>query len=36
MSDKVRFMLLLGLFVASLALLFALNSSLGQNVLVHG
>lgn len=35
MSDKTRFVLLLGLFVASLALLFVLNSAIGQDVLMH-
>ena len=35
MSDKTRFFILLGLFVVSLVLLWLLNVSLGQEILVH-
>lgn len=36
MSEKTRFWLLLALLIASLALVFILNSALGQQVLVRG
>lgn len=35
MSEKTRFWLLLGLLILSVALVFVLNSALGQQVLVH-
>ena len=35
MSEKTRFWLLLGLLLASIALVFLLNSALGQQVLVQ-
>jgi len=35
MSEKTRFFILLGLFIASLLLLWLLNSAAGQSVLVH-
>jgi hypothetical protein len=36
MTDKTRFWILLGLLIASLALLYLLNSTLGQQVIVQG
>ncbi len=35
MNEKIRFFILLTLFIASLALLYILNSNLGQQILVH-
>jgi hypothetical protein len=35
MSDKTKFWLLLVLFILSLVLVFALNSALGQQILVQ-
>ena len=35
MNEKKRFWILLALFIASLALVWMLNSALGQQILVH-
>jgi hypothetical protein len=35
MSEKVQFWILLSLFLLSLILLYVLNSSLGQQLLIH-
>ncbi len=35
MNEKKRFVILVVLLAATLVLLFALNSAMGQNVIVH-
>jgi hypothetical protein len=35
MSEKTKFWLLLGMLLVSIALVFVINTALGQQVLVH-